>query len=89
MIRRVFLPFKGHAGVKQAMAERLRGRPITVRCDLGRAKTSFYGALNLHTGQETVMDAPTLNAVTTVEYLRHILTTYPDQPRSLLWDRAP
>ena len=27
-----------------------RGRPLTVRCDPRRAKTSFHGALNLHTG---------------------------------------
>ena len=66
-----------------------RGRPLMVRCDPGRAKTSFYGALNLHTGQETVMDATTLNAVTTVQYLQQVLTTYPDQPLLLLWDRAP
>ena len=28
-----------------------RGQPLTVRTDPGRAKTSFYGALNLKTGQ--------------------------------------
>ena len=65
------------------------GRPLTVRGDLGRAKTSLYGALNLHTGQETVMEATTLNAATTGQYLHQVRTTYPDQPLLLLWDRAP
>lgn len=66
-----------------------RGQPPIVRCDPGRAKTSFYGALNLHTGQETVMEAATLNATTTEQYLQQVLATYPDQPLLLLWDRAP
>jgi len=65
------------------------GHPPTIRCDPNRAKTSFYGALNLHTGQETIMEAATLNATTTAQYLQQVLATYPDQPVLLLWDRAP
>jgi len=51
--------------------------------------THFYGALNLHTGQETVMRSPTMNGATTVLFLLMLLATYPKQPILLLWDRAP
>lgn len=66
-----------------------RGHPVIVRRDPGRAKTHFYGGLNLKTGTVTVLEAATLNAITTVQYLQQVLTTYPDGPVLLLWDRAP
>ncbi len=66
-----------------------RGQPPVVRADPGRAKTCFYGTLNLHTGQVLACQTPTLNAATTAAHLEQILTTYPDVPILLLWDRAP
>ena len=57
-----------------------RGQPLTVRCDPGRTKTSLYGALNLTTGQEVVMQSATLNAVTTAQYREQLLRAYPDGP---------
>lgn len=66
-----------------------RGQPLTVRCDPGRAKTNFYGTLDLKTGRELVTPAPTMNAEATAAHLRKILATYPDVPILLLWDRAP
>lgn len=49
----------------------------------------FYGALNLHSGQEMAMLSPIMNAETTALYLQKLLLTYPNQPILLLWDRAP
>ena len=66
-----------------------RGRPLMVRCDPSRAKTNFYGTLNLKTGQEIVMEAATMNASATATHLRAVLAAYPDVPILLLWDRAP
>ena len=66
-----------------------RGQPLTVRCDPGRAKTSLYGALNLTTGWEVVMQALKLNAATTAQYREPLLSAYPDGPLVVWWDRAP
>jgi transposase len=65
------------------------GQPPVVRSDPGRAKTCFYGTLNLHTGQVVAYQTPTLNAEMTAAHLEQILATYPDGPILLLWDRAP
>ena len=66
-----------------------RGQPPVVAADPGRAKTSFYGTLNLHTGAEIVMQADTMNAQTTAQHLEQLLAAHPDVPVLLLWDRAP
>lgn len=66
-----------------------RGQPLMVYCDPSRVKTNFYGTLNLHTGQEVVTQAETMNAAATAQHLRAILAAYPDVPILLLWDRAP
>lgn len=60
-----------------------------VRADPGRAKTCFYGTLNLHTGQVLAHQTPTLTAEATAAHLEQMLTAYPDVPILLLWDRAP
>ena len=65
------------------------GQTPTVRIHTGREKTNFYGCLNLHTGQEVVMQAETMNSATTATYLAKIATAIPDKPILLLWDRAP
>jgi transposase len=66
-----------------------RGQPLTLRCDPSRTKTSFYGTLELKTGHEVVSQVDTMNAEATAEHLKLLLTTYPDVPLLLLWDRAP
>jgi transposase len=55
----------------------------------GRDSLHYYGTLNLHTGQETVMATKTMNAAVTALYLQLLLGAYPDRPLLLLWDRAP
>lgn len=66
-----------------------RGQPLTVRTDPGRAKTSFYGALNLKTGQVLAQQVEHMTAEATAGYLETLLETYHDVPILLLWDRAP
>ena len=65
------------------------GQTPIVRADPGRAKTNFYGALNLHTGQEIAMRSDLMNAEISAQYLEMILEANPDLPIVLLWDRAP
>ena len=60
-----------------------------MRADPGRAKTNFYGALNLQTGQEVAMRSDVMNAEVSAQHLEMILEANPDVPILLLWDRAP
>lgn len=66
-----------------------RGQPPVVRADPGRAKTSFYGTLDLQTGRVVTTQVDTMNAAATAVHLEQILRMHPDVPILLLWDRAP
>lgn len=66
-----------------------RGQTPLIRCDPGRAKTNFFGTLNLQTGEETVTQAETMNQASTNQHLEALLSRYPENPLLLLWDRAP
>src|SRR5262245_6662686 len=65
------------------------GQTPVIPVSPSRASTHFYGALNVQTGTETGLRAPTMNGATTVLFLRMLLAAYPAQPILLLWDRAP
>jgi transposase len=65
------------------------GQTPIVKVDPGRANLHFYGALNLQTGQEIVMRATVMKAVSSVLFLLKLVLTYPNQKILLLWDRAP
>jgi len=65
------------------------GQTPVVRADQGRAKTNFYGTLNLQTGQEIAMRSDIMNAEVSAQHLELILETNPDTPILLFWDRAP
>jgi transposase len=65
-----------------------RGQTPLVRVHPNRDKVSFYGSLNLQTGQEVVTREPTMNGEATARHLNKVLTAYPDLPILLLWDRA-
>ncbi len=67
----------------------LRGQQPVVAVDPGRAKTSFYGTLNLHSGAEIVTQGEKMNAEATAQHLEQLLAAYPEVPLLLLWDRAP
>lgn len=66
-----------------------RGQPLVMRCEPSRTKTSFYGALNLKTGQVLAQEVAQMTAATTASYLESLLSRYPEVPLLLLWDRAP
>lgn len=66
-----------------------RGETPVVKVAPGRDHLHFYGALNLHTGQEVVMRSPIMNGATSVLFLHKLIQAYPNQPILLLWDRAP
>jgi len=65
------------------------GQTPVVRADPSRAKTNFYGTLNLHTGTEIVSRASVMNAESTALHLEAVLAAWPEQKLLLLWDRAP
>jgi transposase len=65
------------------------GRTPITRADPGRAKTNFYGSLNLQTGQEIAMRSDLMNADVSAQYLEMILEANPNVPLILFWDRAP
>jgi len=65
------------------------GQTPIVRADPGRAKTNFYGSLNLQTGQELAMRSDLMNAGVSAQYLEMILEANPNVPILLFWDRAP
>ena len=60
-----------------------------VRVDAQRDKVSFYGTLNLDTGQEIALRANGMNAAATAQHLQQLLLAVPEAPLLLLWDRAP
>ena len=66
-----------------------RGQTPIVKLHPGREHTHFYGALNLHTGQEIAMQTPVMNAETSALFLQKLLLSIPQVPIVLLWDRAP
>jgi transposase len=66
-----------------------KGQTPVVRSDPGRAKTNFYGTLNLHTGEDIVTQTSEMTAETTALHLEQILDTLPGVSILLLWDRAP
>ena len=67
----------------------LSGQTPIVRADPGRAKTHFYGSLNLKTGQELAMRSDVMNAEVSAQHLEMLLEANPDVPILLFWDRTP
>jgi len=65
------------------------GQTPVVRADPGRAKTHFYGSLNLQTGQEIAMRSDLMNAEVSAQHLELVLEAHPEVPILLFWDRAP
>ena len=63
-------------------------RTPIVRAHPQRDQVSFYGTLDLLSGQEVVTTAETMNAEATAIHLQQILATYPDKQVLLFWDRA-
>jgi len=65
------------------------GQTPIARADPGRAKTNFYGTLNLKTGQELAMRSDIMNAEVSAHTWRCFWKHNPDVPILLFRDRAP
>ena len=48
-----------------------RGQTPIIKLHPGREHTHFYGALNLHTGQEIAMQSPVMNAETSALFCKN------------------
>jgi transposase len=64
------------------------GETPCIRVSPQRDHTHFYGALNVCTGYEFALPAPTMTGEVTANFLRDLLVCYPTQAILLLWDRA-
>lgn len=64
------------------------GQTPLIRVHPNRDKVSFYGSLNLRSGQEVVTQEATMNGEATARHLDKVLTAYPDTRILLLWDKA-
>ena len=69
-------------------AWRAIGQTPLIKVTTQRTMTHFYGALNLASGQETVMRTAVMNSEVTTLFLLKLLAAYPERPILFLWDRA-
>ena len=65
------------------------GQTPVLRVAANRDNTHFYGALNLLTGEETLMRSDLMTAQVSALFLQQLLASYPQGAILLLWDRAP
>lgn len=61
-----------------------QGQTPVIKLHPGRENTHFYGALNLRSGQETVLRSAEMKGEVSVSFLELILQTYPELPIILL-----
>lgn len=66
----------------------IQGQTPVIRVSAGRESTHFYGALNLRDGQEVTLQSAKMTGEVSALFLNRMLTTYPDAPVLLMWDRA-
>jgi transposase len=75
----------------QATVERVWaqvGHTPLIRVAAQRQSVSFYGALNVLTGEEIALSLPRQDSEMTIHFLQHLLTCLPHRPILILWDRA-
>ena len=66
-----------------------KGKQPTIRVDQEREAVSFYGALDVSTGRETVMRTDWQSSGQTVKFLRRLEDKYVGRRVLLIWDGAP
>lgn len=66
-----------------------KGEYPTIRLDQVKEAISFYGALNVKTGECTVLDTPRQNSKHTVRFLRKLEGGHQGKKALLIWDGAP
>jgi transposase len=60
-----------------------------IECSNTRKRRSFYGFLNIKTGQEVAFKAEKQNSEMTVHFLKKICNQHKDKKILLIWDNAP
>lgn len=66
-----------------------KGEYPEIRVDQVKEAISFYGALNIETGQCHVLDTPRQKSKYTVKFLEKLEGYYPGKRVLLIWDGAP
>jgi transposase len=68
----------------------LKGKPVVIHVDQEKEAVSFYGALNLKTGDCHVLSTEgRQNSVVTVRFLKTLEERYRGKKVLLIWDSAP
>lgn len=66
-----------------------KGKQPEIKVHREKKTMSYYGALNVKTGEETVMMSEWQNSHWTSLFLEKILNEYPDKRVLLIWDGSP
>lgn len=66
-----------------------RGQYPTIKVHQRKKAISFYGALNVKTGECIALDTPRQTSIWTVKFLRKLEGAYRDKKVLLIWDGAP
>ena len=66
-----------------------KGKYPTIKVDQTKQALSFYGALNVATGECHALDAPRQTSASTVSFLRKLERMYQGKQVLLIWDGAP
>lgn len=66
-----------------------KGRPVKIAIAAGRDRTSFYGALNIKTGQEYAVLIDRQNSSSSIKFMKKLRRAYPNEKILLVWDSAP
>ena len=66
-----------------------QGKYPEIKVEQVKQALSFYGALDVKTGRETILDAPRQTSLYTVRFLRKLEAKYWGKNVLLIWDGAP
>jgi putative transposase len=64
------------------------GQPLTTPISNGKQKQTYYGALNLMTGQTLLKALPKGDTEATLKFLDFLRANFPDHQLTLIWDGA-
>jgi len=66
-----------------------RGKQPSIAVEQQKEAVSFYGALNVATGKESILKAPRQTSAYTVRFLRKLEKEHQGKKVLLIWDGAP
>ncbi len=64
------------------------GQPLTTPISNGQQKQTYYGALNLMTGETLLQALPKGDTQATIKFLDFLRANFPDKQLTLIWDGA-